>query len=123
MKKWCENGTAHIDNPCTTSVLKKLHDETVKNGLSVEIADQNLLAQWQLRKKVKNLREVWSDLIEQISPQLNIHSQRSLEFILSQGNLSERILKAAQGDYSVNRLKSIKQKLADCLLMNKNFQC
>ena len=70
----------------------------------------------------KNAREVWSQLIEQVSSELDNTTQKALETILSQGNLSDRLLCAIGGDYQHQTLTALYRQLTDCLLENKQFK-
>lgn len=121
LEKLYETSDYHLLNPYDTDSLKMIHDQTIKEGLSVEISDNNLLAQWQLPKKKMTVREIWSKLIEQVSHKLTTQQQKTLEHILNQGNLSERILKACNNDYSKKTLDMIERNLSECLLHNKEF--
>lgn len=121
LKSWHEGSEHHMHRPYVTERLKAVYDGTIKNGFTTRIEDSELLVQWQLPKRNMNVRDVWSILIERVSPLLDKESQKALENILSQGNLSERIVRACKQDFSQSHLKRIYQNLADCLLTNKLF--
>ena len=121
LKHWHEHSRRHLENPCETMRLKSIYNRTIKDGLSVMIDDSELLTQWQLPKRYMTTRDVWSMLIERVSPNLNHVSQRALEHILSQGNLSERILQACRNEYNRATLTRVYRQLGDCLLTNQQL--
>ncbi len=121
LKNWHEQSEHHLQKPCPINMLKAIYNESLKTGLATRVDQADLLTQWQLPKRNMTLRDVWSLLIERVSPSLDKPSQLALENILRQGNLSERIIKACQHDLSKAKLQKIYQKLADCLLTNQVF--
>ena len=72
---------------------------------------------------IKNVRSyfIWSQLIERISPNLDQTSQLALEHILRHGNLSDRILRACNQDFSKHTLTRAYRQLGNCLLNNELF--
>ena len=122
LKYWHETSEHHHHRPCPTKMLKAVYDKTLKTGLSTPVEHAELFAQWQIPKRTMTIRDVWSTLIERVSHTLDQPSQLALEHILHHGNLSERIVKACQKDFSKTNLRGIYQQLADCLLRNQMFQ-
>ncbi|CAM2821176.1 glutamate-cysteine ligase family protein [Legionella worsleiensis] len=122
LKHWQSSSSYYLDNPCDTIKLKHLFDKAIDTGLATLVDDTELLHQWQLPKRAMSLAQVWSALIEQTSSELNQKQQTALELILSQGNLSQRILNAMHQDKNEGALKRIYQQLADSLLTNQQFQ-
>lgn len=122
LKYWHEISDYHQQHPCPTKMLKACYDQSLKSGLSAPIMDAELLKQWQLPNSNKTIRDVWTSLIERISHTLDLPTQRALEHILTHGNLSERIIRACQSDYSKHNLKRVYQQLSDCLLQNRLFE-
>lgn len=121
LKSWCLTSCYYLDNPCDTHLLKQLFDQAIKTGLNTQVENKELLRQWQLPSKSMNINEIWSMLIEQASSALSYKQQSALELILSQGNLSQRILKAASQEKSAQSLQQIYRRLASCLLANQQF--
>ncbi len=123
LKRWHESGSrVYVDKIYSTKNLKSVYNEAIKKGMSVEIDDVELLEQWHLpKKKGMNLVDIWSFLIESVSCDLDLVSQRALEHILSHGNVSERLLRACGKDVSRANLSAIYRQLGDCLLSNKQF--
>lgn len=124
LKSWHGSGSQYyMEKICPTKQLKTIYDQTIKNGLTVPIDDDEVLTQWQLPKKhAMTARDAWALLIERVSPELDQTSQLALEHILRQGNLSERILHACQGDTDRETLAKVYRQLGGCLLKNQQFQ-
>ncbi|WP_298622252.1 glutamate-cysteine ligase family protein [uncultured Legionella sp.] len=121
LKNWHLSSHYHLDNPCDTLLLKQLYEQVIKTGLETQVENKELLKQWQLPPKSMTINQIWSILIEHISSALPYKQQTALELILSQGNLSQRILKAAHKEYAAQPLKQIYRQLASCLLSNQQF--
>lgn len=122
LKYWIENSDYFLANPYPTQRLKALYDQTKVNGLTTSIDDQELLRQWQLKQSLGNCRDIWSQLIERISTNLDDGSQYALDYILSHGNLSERLLKASGLKLSQHSLLNIYRQLSYCLFTNQQFK-
>jgi len=121
LQYWQQRSPYYLDKPCDRLRLKALYDQTRIKGLDVAVADSELLRQWQINKPMSTCRQVWSHLIEQVSPSLDANSQRTLEYILSQGNLAERMLRACGNDHSKTNLTRIYRQLGHCLMSNQVF--
>jgi len=123
LKRWHDSGIRfNASDAIKTEQLKPIYDKTIKHGLSVTVDDADVLAQWQLpTRKSMTVGDIWTQLIEEISPELDLKSQHALEHILSQGNLSQRILKACGSDFSQKRLLYVYKQLGNCLLDNQQF--
>ncbi len=122
LKHWYTTSEHHLHRPCPTKALKAVYDETLKKGLSTPLDQTELFTQWQLPKRRMTVRDAWSTLIETASSSLDNPTQLALENILHHGNLSERIVRACQKDFSQPKLKRVYQQLADCLLQNTLFK-
>jgi len=124
LKSWHDSGNQyHMEKICPTKQLKAIYDQTIKDGLAVHIDDKEILTQWQLpQKHPMTARDAWTLLIERVSPDLDMTSQLALEHILRQGNLSERILRACQGNTGRETLTQVYRQLGGCLLKNQQFQ-
>ena len=124
LKRWHDSGSQlHIEKNYSTKKLKAIFDQTIKDGLAVRIDDRELLEQWQIpNKNPMSLHEVWSLLIERISEDLDHPSQLALEHILKHGNLSERILRACNNNFSKEKLTGVYRQIGDCLMQNQQYQ-
>lgn len=118
---WQSSSHYYLDKPCDTLRLKQVFDQSIEKGLAITVDDPELMNQWQLPRRAMSLREIWSQLIEKISSELEYKHQLALELILSQGNLSERILRATGQNKDKKLLRSIYHQLAHCLISNQQF--
>lgn len=121
LKNWLANSDYYLNSPCDTMRLRNVYDQAVKEGLAFSVDDSELCAQWQLPKRKMSIHEIWSQLIERVSSDLDQTSQLCLEYILKHGNLSERILRACGNDHSKTNLKRVYRQLGHCLLTNQLF--
>ncbi|CEK09503.1 glutamate-cysteine ligase family protein [Legionella hackeliae] len=121
LKHWQTNSFYYLDKPCETRRLKAVYDETIKSGFAVQVEDSELSRQWQLPNRTMTMRDVWSHLIEKVSGELDYSTQRALEFILSQGNLSERLLNACGNNINHPTLMHVYRQLSHCLMTNQLF--
>lgn len=122
LKHWQHNGSDYLNYPIKTQALKSLFDKAIVHGLAIQVDDSALLKQWGLPARTMTLSQVWSSLIETIGTHLLPSEQLALEHILSQGNLSQRILRATGTNPDKNRLKQTYSELGRCLLANQKFE-
>ncbi|MGC1182009.1 glutamate-cysteine ligase family protein [Legionella sp.] len=122
LKNWYNSSQYYLEMPCETKRLKSLFDRSIRSGLSTQVEDSELFVQWQVPKRFRTLREIWSYLIEKNSFALERSEQLALEQILVQGNLSERILRAVGPACNLDTLKNVYSQLTSCLLSNQQFQ-
>lgn len=120
LKNWLASDY-YLDKPCDTKRLRAVYDQAIKSGFAFSVDDAELCAQWQLPKRKMTAREIWSQLIERVSSDLDRTSQLCLEYILKHGNLSERILRACGNDHSKSTLNRVYRQLGHCLLTNQLF--
>lgn len=119
LKNWTHSSQYYLESPCDTHRLKDVYDKAIQFGLSVKVDDSELLSQWQLPKRTMKLSEIWSHLIERVSSELNKTQQQALEHILSQGNLSERIVRmTGTGNIPKSSLVQLYRELGHCLITN-----
>lgn len=119
LKNWINSSHYFLDVPCDTRALAALYQQCIHDGLDTAIDSSELSRQWQLRHGARTCRDAWSFLIEHVSTELDAQSQTVLETILSQGNLSQRLLRACGQDYSRATLMRLYRQLGDCLLTNQ----
>ncbi len=121
LKNWQQQLPYYLDYPCDTQRLRALYDQTIKNGFEVHIDDSELFEQWRLPKRSSSCKHIWAQLIERVANELDKETQRTLEYILSKGNLSERLLEACGVDSSKEKLKQYYRQLSNCLLNNQLY--
>jgi len=122
LKHWQDYSPDFLKNPIKTKALKNLFDKAIMHGLSVEVDDMQLINQWGLPARTMTFSQAWSSLIETISGHLLPCEQLALEHILSQGNLSQRILGATGPSPHKDQLIQVYKKLGHCLLANQKFE-
>lgn len=121
LKRWYQHTSLIEEEACTTPPLKALFDQTIRHGLQTRIEDSIVLSAMGLPTRTMTVRDAWSLLIEQVSPELEPPYQETLELILRHGNLSERILRACKDKYSKTNMSAVYRQLAECLLHNQLF--
>ena len=120
LKTWINTNDYFLAKPCDLLRLKALYQKAIVEGLTTICDDSELLSQWQLPPRRTTLREVWYQLLERASSELDNSCQRTLEFILHEGNLSERLLKASKNGQP--NLRQLYHHLGDCLNRNQLFR-
>lgn len=95
--------------------LKKILISTVQSGGQALIQDPAYLDLWEL-----NEASLARDVLQQIFESIKYETEekmfaRPIDYILKNGLLSERILKACDGNYSTDILRPIYHKLSECL--------
>lgn len=121
LKHWVNESNYFLEAPCTTDRLKALYDKTRVNGLDVIIDDKELLSQWRLPASVSTCRDAWSHLIETVSTDLDQTSQCCLDYILTKGNLSQRLIQACGNDHTQANLHRVYRQLGHCLVTNQQL--
>lgn len=121
LKSWLDTAPVGADNECPTENLKIIFDQSIRNGMDVIVDDKILLSYWQLPQRNMTLRDVWSLLIERVSPNLERNTQQVLEHILSQGNLSARILRTLKNNFNKSAIKEVYTELSHCLILDELY--
>jgi carboxylate-amine ligase len=105
-----------------TEVLANILDEAARVGQSVKISSPEYLDVFGL-KEPATANQLWQHILNRL-----IRGNHALEkwqpellIILTEGTLSDRILKALHGDHSHEQIKSVYRKLCACLAQNKMF--
>ncbi len=104
------------------SDLKEILVATVNEGPKAIIKNTDFLNLWELEESSSAgdiITQIFESMVFTIEEKIY---QKPIEFILKNGTLSERILKACNNNFTANNLKTIYQKLADCLQQVKYFE-
>lgn len=117
LKNWIAQSDYFLQNPLDEKRLKSLYDQSKRNGLEVVVTDKELMRQWQLPSHPQSLQEIWRKLLEQCSHDLDITSQKALDYILTHGNLSSRLIKA----HHQKPLLTLYRELGECLANNEQL--
>jgi gamma-glutamyl:cysteine ligase YbdK (ATP-grasp superfamily) len=121
LKHWQSASSYYLSKPCDTKRLKQVFNQGIEHGLAVKIDDSELMDQWQLPRRKMSFGEIWSQLIEKVSSELDNKQQLALELILRHGNLSERILRTIGKNTDKQLLHRVYHQLAHCLVSNQQF--
>jgi len=101
--------------------LFAIFNEVIKDAETTLITDKKYLAIFDLEKEA-DVKKIWKSLYERVGKKLSATHQKHIEFILQNGSLSTRILKAIRNDFSKDNIKNVYLKLAECLNDNRMFR-
>lgn len=68
-----------------------------------------------------SVKQLWEFLYHKVSSHLSKDAQETILWILKEGSLSERILKAIKNNPSEKRIKEVYHQLGECLASNQLF--
>jgi len=105
-----------------TEVLANILDETTRDGQSVTVSAAEFLDVFGV-KQFSTAKQIWEHILNRL-----VQGNHALEkwkpelsIILTEGTLSDRILKSLKGDHSHEAIKTVYKKLAACLAQNRMF--
>jgi gamma-glutamyl:cysteine ligase YbdK (ATP-grasp superfamily) len=107
-----------------TSRLAALLQATIRDGEDAPIADADYLRVFGLSAAALRAGDLWAHLLDECdatASALNRSCRAPIETILAHGSLARRILHAANGDTTRERLGSIYRRLCDCLTGDELF--
>ncbi|SOC80138.1 carboxylate-amine ligase [Salinimicrobium sediminis] len=107
-KSWHENDLFEIFD----KVIVDAEDTVIKNAAFAGLFD--------LEPGV-TVRELWEKIYVLVKEELSKKHRESIEFLLENGSLSTRILKAVGDDFSEEKIISVYRKLGRCLEENRFF--
>lgn len=93
---------------------------TIKTGDRTIIYEKPLLKCFGISKSEISVQSFWDTIINQLS--LSDDTERVLENILKNGNLSSRIIRKMGKEFDVSQLTAVYHELSDCLSKNDLFQ-
>jgi carboxylate-amine ligase len=105
-----------------TEVLAGILDDIAHHGQATSIYSSEFLAVFGIREFV-TAKEAWQQIFNRLmswNPGLE-KWKPELSIILSEGTLSERILKALGEDQSVENIKKVYRRLSSCLAQDRMF--
>ena len=106
-----------------TDSLVAIYEKVLADGQRATIDDADYLRAFGLTAAC-NPRELWQKVIEKITGSGNTALEKwkpELSVILTEGTLSERIIRAMNGDASTECIVRIYRQLSGCLAQNKMF--
>ncbi len=110
-----------MNKPLETTYLKKIMDNCVLHGSDAEIADKKYLEHIGLKGRgLNSAKDIWESLVDTSSSDISSRYQQSLEVVLRDGNLSERLIHSLT-QYDKIHLKPIYTTLTQCLQENKTY--
>ncbi|MDR5590199.1 glutamate-cysteine ligase family protein [Christiangramia sp. SM2212] len=101
--------------------LFDIFNDVIKSAETTLIIDKKYLAIFDLQKDA-DVKKIWKNLYARIGEKLDKNHQKHIEFLLQNGSLSTRILKALRNDFSTENIQKVYAKLADCLQDNRMFR-
>ncbi len=101
--------------------LFKIFNTAIKDAEATQISDLRYLSIFDIEEAC-NAGKIWQKLYERVKKGISAKHQSTLEFILENGSLSSRILKAAGNDPSEPKLKAVYSRLGECLAENRLFK-
>jgi carboxylate-amine ligase len=99
--------------------LSLIFNSIIKNGSTTQIDDTEYLQAFNYSKASCTARELWEHILNHI--EINESSANHIQLILKKGNLSERILKRLDGNFSQEHLIDVYKELANCLQHNRFY--
>ena len=113
---------AYLENPLSNNVLKNILFQTIENGQSSEIRQKDWIGQLGLpRNQYPSAKHIWYDLLSESANYIPSVYQPVLEYILSYGNLSERMQKVLSNNLTKLELFKLYNHLCSCLNENRLF--
>lgn len=92
----------------------------IKDAEVGKVKNEDYLKIFGLKNEAK-ISEIWQAIFDKIQTKFSEKHRKTVEFLLKEGSLSTRIVKALKKDYSEEKIKSIYLKLANCLSKNQLF--
>ncbi len=107
-----------------TEVLAQLLDKTSEKAGGAVIDNKEFLQVFGFPGQTATALELWRHITDRLMRAGNTAistGRRELDVVLSQGSLSERIVRALDGDYSSENITATFRRLCDCLAQNRMF--
>ena len=107
-----------------TDILAQLLDKTAVHAQNVVINDRDYLSIFGFPGTSATAVDLWRHITERLvrAGSVAVSTGRpEIDIILSEGTLSQRILKALDGDASQQNIARVYRSLCDCLAQNKMF--
>ncbi|HET8808864.1 MAG TPA: glutamate-cysteine ligase family protein [Flavobacteriaceae bacterium] len=101
--------------------LFEIFNDVIKNAEHTVITDSEYLKLFGFDGKEATAGELWKHVYEKTKTRISPKHQKTLKFLLENGSLASRILKAVNEDFSKENLKNVYDRLGDCLAKNQLF--
>jgi gamma-glutamyl:cysteine ligase YbdK (ATP-grasp superfamily) len=100
--------------------LFDIFDSVIVNAEETVITHTRYLAMFDLQEGTA--KDIWKKLYSLIWDELSEKQQKNIEFLLKNGSLSSRIMKALGEDPSEEEIENLYRKLGKCLAENRFFE-
>lgn len=101
--------------------LFQIFNEVVKNAENASIKNLSYLNLFDLTEE-STAGEIWEKLYDRVEERISEKHRLTLKFLLNNGSLSTRILKALGNDLSEENIKKVYSDLGKCLMENRMFK-
>ncbi|MFO0508273.1 MAG: glutamate-cysteine ligase family protein, partial [bacterium] len=106
-----------------TDTLVTIFDRAITQGLRTQIDSLEYLHAFGIAAPCTT-KDVWQKIIDRLIASGNTALEKwkpELSVILTEGSLSDRIIKSLNGDHSQEAIKKVYRQLSGCLAQNKMF--
>ena len=107
-----------------TDPMAALFEKCIVTGQQTEITNTEYLAAFGIKSESATAIEIWKLMMDKLIKSGNTALERwtpELNVIMTEGTLSDRILKALNGDHAEESIKAVYRQLSGCLEQNKMF--
>ncbi|WP_208012699.1 glutamate-cysteine ligase family protein [Christiangramia sabulilitoris] len=101
--------------------LLLIMNDVIISAENTLITNKKYLAIFDLKKDA-DVKTIWKKLYDLVGKKLSDDHQKHIEFILQNGSLATRILKALRNDFSKVQIGKVYGRLAECLQENRMFR-
>ncbi|HZJ36532.1 MAG TPA: glutamate-cysteine ligase family protein [Gillisia sp.] len=101
--------------------LVAIFNDVIKDAETTVITDMRYLNLFDIEEECV-AGEIWGKLYKRLRENISVKHRETIEFLLKNGSLSTRILKAVGGDFSKENIEEVYNKLGTCLAENKLFK-
>jgi len=101
--------------------LFAIFNDVIKDAETTVITDMRYLNLFDIEEECV-AGEIWGKLYKRLRENISVKHRETIEFLLKNGSLSTRILKAVGGDFSKENIEEVYNKLGTCLAENKLFK-
>lgn len=101
--------------------LFEIFDEVIRDAENTLITNKTYLAIFDL-DKASDVRTIWKKLYSLVGEELSENHRKHIEFILQNGSLASRILKALRNDFTTENIIKVYSQLGECLENNRMFR-
>ncbi|WP_047545391.1 glutamate-cysteine ligase family protein [Psychroserpens sp. Hel_I_66] len=101
--------------------LFEILNDGIKYGELSKVENLKYLSLFGIKEKA-TMQDIWTHVFNNVKDSISSENQKIIAFILNNGTLSSRILKAIDEDFSEENIKKTYSQLAECLQNNELFK-